>query len=142
MSTTIPGLDAFRPQATGVAAASFGRGVKAQRSFAEALGAVRRAEGLEAREGRSKEDTARHAAEMLVATTLVEPVLKQLRESNNAAPPFAPTQAEKQFGAILDHRLAQDIVKGANFPMVDRLARDLLRNAKDTEPAQPAGTDA
>lgn len=118
--------------APGFAAPSFGTGLGAQRSFAAALGAARRAEGIEAREGRTDEAKAREAAEMLVSTTLVEPVLKQLRESNNAAPPFGPTPAEKQFGALLDHRLSHDIVKSANFPMVDRLARDLLRNAGAT----------
>lgn len=116
----------------GFTGASFGRGVTAQRSFAEALGAARRAEGLEAVEARDAADRAREAAEQLVSTTLVLPVLKQLRESNNAAPPFGPTDAEKQFGSLLDHRLAHDIVKGANFPMVDRLARDLLRNTGTT----------
>ncbi len=118
--------------APGFAAPSFGSGLTAQRSFAAALGAARHAEGIDARENRSKEAKAREAAEMLVSTTLVEPVLKQLRESNNAAPPFGPTPAEKQFGALLDHRLCHDIVKSANFPMVDRLARDLLKHAGAT----------
>lgn len=126
-AVTRPGTP-VSPQASAFASSSFGRGLAAQRSFAEALGAARLAEGFDAREGRPEAAKAREAAEQLVATTLVLPVLKQLRESNNAAPPFAPTNAEKQFGALLDHRLAHDIVKGANFPMVDRLARDLLRS--------------
>jgi Rod binding domain-containing protein len=115
----------------GFAASSFGSGLSAQRSFADTLGAARHAEGLEAREGRSDAARAREAAEKLISTTLVEPVLKQLRESNNAVAPFAPTQGEKQFGALLDHRLAHDIVKSANFPMVDRLARNLLNTAQE-----------
>tara|TARA_R110000782_G_scaffold13976_14_gene40993 strand:+ start:1470 stop:1862 length:393 start_codon:yes stop_codon:yes gene_type:complete len=113
---------------TGFAAPSFGTGLSGQRSFADALGDARRSQGFEAREGRTEEEKAREAAEMLVSTTLIVPVLKQLRESNNAAEPFAPTQGEKQFGALLDHRLAYDIVKASNFPMVDRLARDLLKS--------------
>jgi hypothetical protein len=120
------------PTAAGFAAPTFGKGLAAQRSFADALGAARRAEGFDAREGRTPEARAREAAEMLVATTLVEPVFKQLRESNNAAPPFAPGQGEKQFGQLLDHRLSADIVKSANFPIVDRLARDLLRASETT----------
>ncbi|MCC5824502.1 MAG: hypothetical protein LAT64_09710 [Phycisphaerales bacterium] len=126
------GTNAHSGAAGGFTGASFGRGLTAQRSFAEALGAARRAEGLEALEERDAANRAREAAEQLVSTTLVLPVLKQLRESNNAAPPFGPTDAEKQFGSLLDHRLAHDIVKGANFPMVDRLARDLLRNSGTT----------
>lgn len=113
---------------SGFAAPSFGKGLAAQRSFADALGDARRSVGFEARQGRTEAEKAQEAAEMLVSSTLVEPILKQLRESNNAAEPFAPTQGEKQFGALLDHRLAHDIVKAANFPMVDRLARDLLKS--------------
>ena len=72
-------------------------------------------------------DEAREAAEKLVAQTLILPVLKQLRESNEAAPPFAPTEGEKQFGALMDQQIAEDITKAAGFPLVDRLARDLLK---------------
>lgn len=122
------------PGSAGFAAPSFGSGLAAQRSFADTLGAVSHAQGLDAREGRSDAERSREAAEKLVSTTLVEPVLKQLRESNNAAAPFAPTQGEKQFGTLLDHRLAHDIVKSANFPMVDRLARDLLKAVQPDVP--------
>lgn len=115
----------------GFAAPSFGTGLAAQRSFSEALGAGARSDALAAREDRPEHAKAREAAEKLISTTLVEPILKQLRETNNAAPPFGPTPAEKQFGALLDHRLSQDIVRSANFPIVDRVARDLLRNLGD-----------
>lgn len=74
------------------------------------------------------EERARDTAERLVAQTLVLPVLRQVRESNEAAAPFAPGEGEKQFGALLDERIAEDITKAAGFPLVDRLARDLLRD--------------
>ena len=80
-------------------------------------------------------DEARTAAEQFVATSLVLPVLAHMREHNNAAPPFAPTQAERHFGAMLDGELADRIVKAANFPIVDRLARDLQRNTSGAETA-------
>jgi hypothetical protein len=115
----------------GFAAPSFGTGLSAQRSFSEALGAAARSDAIAAREDRPEHAKAREAAEKLISTTLVEPILKQLRETNNAAPPFGPTPAEKQFGSLLDHRLSQDIVRSANFPIVDRVARDLLRNLGD-----------
>ncbi len=118
--------------ASGFVAPSFGKGLEAQRSFSESLGALARAAGAESRLKRTETDRAREAAEKLVSTTLVEPILKQLRETNNAAPPFGATPAEKQFGALLDHRLAQDIVQSANLPIVDRVARDLLRNRGDS----------
>ncbi len=117
--------------AAGFAAPSFGAGLDAQRSFSEALGAAARSDAIAARQDRPEQAVAREAAEKLIATTLVEPILKQMRETNNAAPPFGPTPAEKQFGALLDHRLSHDLVRSANFPIVDRVARDLLRNLGD-----------
>lgn len=111
----------------GLVGTSFGKGVSGQRSFAEALGDQRNADRFAAKESATTEEQARDAARRLVSTTLVEPILKQARENNRAAAPFAPTQAEKQFGSLLDHRLANDIVSASNFPIVDRLAQDLLR---------------
>ncbi len=94
------------------------RGDGAQASFRDALGIARTAH--------STEEGARDAAEQFVAKTFLEPLLKSVRESNQAAPPFAPTQAEKQFRAFADAQLAVEIVKRSDMPIVDRLARDLL----------------
>jgi len=75
-------------------------------------------------EQRAKES--REAAEMMIARLFIEPVLASAREHSQAAPPFAPTDAEKQFGALTDAKLALNVVKAARLPIVDRLARDLL----------------
>jgi len=75
---------------------------------------------------------ARDAAEQLVAVVLIEPIFKRMRESNQAAPPFAPTNGEKQFQSMLDAKLAHEITSAARFPLVDRLARD-LRSTQRTE---------
>lgn len=72
-------------------------------------------------------DPARDAAEQLVAVALVQPILAELRDSDTSAPPFAPTQGERQFRALMDAELAQRVVKAARFPLVDRLARELRR---------------
>ena len=72
------------------------------------------------------EQRARAAAEKMVATAFVQPVLKQLRESNNAPAPWGPTDAEKQFGPLLDAQIAERIVQAARFPTVDRMARMIL----------------
>ena len=78
------------------------------------------------------EQQAKEAAQQLVSITLVQPLLAQLRATSTAAPPFAPTPAERQFRAMSDAHLAQEIVKAAQFPLVDRLARDMLsRSAGD-----------
>lgn len=73
---------------------------------------------------------AREAAEQLVATALVLPALKGLRERANAAPPFAPGPAERTFGQLQDTTLAQRLVKASNWPLVDRLAQRVLERSR------------
>ena len=80
-----------------------------------------------AKKGTTAEEI-REAAEQLVSATF-KPILNQIRESNDAAPPFAPTQGEKQFGALMDQRIADEIVKSSRLPIVDRLTRDFAARA-------------
>lgn len=78
----------------------------------------------------SKEDAAKSAARELVAIAFVQPVLKQAREARAGEGPFGVTQAERQFGGMLDSMTAGNIVKSSNWGLVDRLAHDMLkRNA-------------
>ncbi|OAB63960.1 hypothetical protein AY599_16305 [Leptolyngbya valderiana BDU 20041] len=78
--------------------------------------------------------SARRAAEDFVAMAFVEPMLAQMRESNNAAPPFAPGPGEKHFGEIMDRVMSRQIVRASRFPLVDRLESDLTaRQAQQTE---------
>jgi hypothetical protein len=106
-----------------------------QADFAEVLGTADR----RLPEHVSDEAAARDAAQRFVAATLVQPILDQIRETNDAAPPFQPTRGEKQFGSMLDARVAMDIVRASNFPLVDRMARDLLTRGGV---ARDAGRDA
>ncbi|MGP1272256.1 MAG: hypothetical protein ACTS22_02885 [Phycisphaerales bacterium] len=71
----------------------------------------------------------RHSAEQLVATAFIAPILRDMREHSQAEPPFAPTPAEKQFGALLDARTAEQIVRSADLPLVDRLTTTFLELA-------------
>ncbi len=77
----------------------------------------------------SAEGSARRAAEDFVAMAFVEPLLAELREGNNAAPPFAPGPAEKQFGEIMDQVMSRQIVRASNFGLVDRLEADMSRRS-------------
>ena len=95
----------------------------AQAGFAWALGRA------SAAGPRSREEQARDAAEQFVSQTFVQPLLKQFRESDRTPAPFGPSQGEKQFRALLDAELAHRITKAQRFPLVDRLARDLLRRS-------------
>lgn len=63
------------------------------------------------------------AARDLVSIALVQPILKQLRQSNNAAAPFAPGPMEKQFGTFLDAQYANSLVKSGNFGLVSAVQR-------------------
>lgn len=81
---------------------------------------------------------AREAAQDFVAIAFVMPILKQLRESNKAAPPFGPGPGEKQFRSMADAQTAQQIVRGANFPIVDRIASDIAKVKGRVQPGSPA----
>ena len=88
--------------------------------------------------GETDAQLARRTAENFVAMTFVQPLLKQLRSSNNAAPPFAPTDAEKQFQGLMDAELAQRIVRTSGFPLVARSSSDILERSRRAA----GGTDA
>lgn len=85
--------------------------------------------GASPRPGGEK-DGARTAAEQFVALSLVHPVLKQMRESNQAWGPFAPSSGEKQFQALLDMRLSDSIVRSDRFPLVERVAQGLRKQSE------------
>jgi Rod binding domain-containing protein len=103
-----------------------------QRAFTQIMGRE-----LERMRGKPDAAKTREAAENFVAIALVQPVFKQLRSTNHAAAPFAPTKAEQQFQSMIDSQLAQKMVRSSNWPLVDRLAQDMLKKAMGTA-AQPA----
>jgi hypothetical protein len=134
MSTT-PHIPAM-PAQTQAPAPSFRDGPLSQElserqaSFAAALGRQLTAANPAAQTPEAK---ARDGAEQFVTETFVLPLLKQLRESDHTPPPFGPSEGEKQFRALGDVELARRIVHAAKFPLVDRVARDLLkRSGKDS----------
>jgi hypothetical protein len=121
-----PTISATSQATSPLDAAMFGRGreSEARSDFASVLG--RMGKGA----GETDEQLARRSAENFVSMTLVQPLLKQLRSSSNAAPPFAPTEGEKQFQGLMDAETAQRIVKVAHFPLVDRITQDVLDRAR------------
>lgn len=104
----------------------------AQRSFLSVLG-----KRVDEPVADGPDEQARHIAEQLVSISFIQPMLKQLRATNNAAPPFAPTQAEKQFRALTDADLANQIVHAKQFPLVDRLSHDLLKRGGKLASGEP-----
>ena len=95
-------------------------GVNQADRFAELVERARRGAGT---------NEIRTAAEQLVSATFILPVLTQVRESSMAAPPFAPTPGEKQFGSMLDQKIADEIVRSSRLPIVERLTRDFAARA-------------
>jgi Rod binding domain-containing protein len=93
-----------------------------QAMFSQIIASAKAKPDAETPEGR-----ARTAAEQLVSTALVQPIFKQMRESNNAAPPFAPNQAERTFRSFMDAAIAQKMVHAQHWGLVDRLARGMLK---------------
>jgi Rod binding domain-containing protein len=146
---TIPGI----MNGTGLRLAELGdpsvarsRALDEQAGFASVLS---RAQARPGAESRTPQQRAREAAEQLVATALVQPVLKQLRETNNAVEPFKPNSAEKSFSQMMDTELSQRIVKSRGWALVDRVADTLLKRGgigKESTPAArnttlPPGAD-
>lgn len=100
-----------------------------QQGFAAMLGRA------SADANKTAEERAREAAQDFVAQTFVQPFLKEFRESDRTPAPFGPSQGEKQFRALMDVELARRIVQAQRFPLVDRLAQDLLRAPSSPAPS-------
>lgn len=100
-----------------------------QRSFGEIMGTDRRG-----RAAPTDADREREAAQQLVAVTFIEPILRQAREVRSSEGPFGMTQAEKQFGGMIDAATAKSMVRSWDFPLVDRLARDMRAAVGKQEP--------
>lgn len=113
MSSSPSGIDAIRHRVE-------------HRAFSSAL---KRAGGPQ-----TPEERARSSAEEFVADALVKPVLKMLREQNQAAPPFAPGAYEKTFAPLMDSETATRIVRARHFPLVDSVARNLLKHPRARAP--------
>lgn len=86
---------------------------------------------VEAMKGAAKRspEALRTAATQLVSTTLVLPILQSMHESPFLKGPFAPGAAEKRFAPMLDERLADQISRKSNFPLVESIVRDFERRA-------------
>ena len=74
-----------------------------------------------AREGDTR-GLAVEAARTLVAEAFVKPVFASMREGGFAAEEFKPGTGEKRFRPMLDAALADKVVEGSNFALVQRVA--------------------
>jgi hypothetical protein len=93
-------------------------------AFAEKLNSAMGGKGSAALEATRQE--AREAAEQLVATTLVQPLLQQMRNDPFKSDLMHGGMAEDAFGAQLDTQLADRIVRRANWPLVERIVDTVM----------------
>lgn len=99
------------------------RGSDDQASFLREM--VRRLDG-DVRADDTPKDLASLAARRLVASTFVEPIVRDARENSASTGRFAPGVAEQRFGHLMDRALADSIVSKPGFAGVASLERRLL----------------
>lgn len=114
----------FRPGLNPLDAAPRTPSAQDQLDFAEVLG-----KQTGRHFGKPDEGKIREAAETFVAVALVQPVFKQLRAANRAAAPFGPNKAEQQFQSLVDAEVSRHMVHKSNWPIVDRVAQQMLKKA-------------
>lgn len=119
MATSVDSKLSVASPASGAAAvwsaASRASDTRFERELASAQGKV---------DGRKEQ--ARKAAEQLVSTALVVPLLRQMRQDPFRTELFHGGQAEETFGSQLDQIFADRTVQGANFPLVSAIEKQLL----------------
>lgn len=113
-----------RTSEMGVRLTAAGRLASAGMSFAEKLSRAAVGESGKLNATRCE---ARQAAEQLVATTLVQPLLQQMRNDPFKSDLMHGGFAEDAFGAQLDTQLADRIVRRANWPIVQRLVDTVMQ---------------
>ena len=84
--------------------------------FASALGRV---------SALTPEGKIKQAAEQLVATALVQPILASMTSTPFREGPFAPGSVEKRFTPLLHRHLSDRIVSSSNFGLVNALTEQL-----------------
>ncbi len=82
-------------------------------------------------------ETLRTAAEQLVATTFVQPMLAKMREDPFKSDLFHGGQAEEVFGQQLDTLLAERVTSRADFSIVDAVYRSIADRAAQAQNTNP-----
>jgi Rod binding domain-containing protein len=120
------------------------RGVSRELSAAERdeLWSDRIKRQREVREDPERLARAQEGAEQLVASTFIVPILQELRESNQAAPPFGPGMHEKRFGPMLDAQVADRIVRAQGLGIVDAVRNRMLGVIESRVPAEDEVDDS
>lgn len=136
MDNTVLGLGARHAGATALFAhgqATTDALTRRQTEFSAVLGQAKSGDGAP-----TPEDRARQAAEDFVAIALVQPILKQMRESNQTPPPFGPGEGEKALGGLADAQVARSIVRQGQWSVVGSIEQQMLKRLRAESAAQEA----
>ena len=77
-----------------------------------------------------QESTVRDAAQKLVSSSLVLPILASIRDGGQfMQEPFKPGVVERRFGPLLDQALADEITTSSRFTLVDSIVEQFSREA-------------
>lgn len=77
------------------------------------------------------EREARTSAEQLIASTLVMPLLKMARQNPLRSEMFSGGAGERTFGPQLDAAMADAVVKGSRWPVVDQITDIVMQGKKN-----------
>lgn len=83
----------------------------------------------------------REAAEQLVASALVVPLLEEVRHQPLDADLFGGGFGQDAFRAQLDQQFADRIVKSGNFDLVDTIYRHVMRQVETKQGHMARGVD-
>ena len=81
----------------------------------------------------SREERIHEAAQQLVATSLVQPILNSLTKSPFQEGRFAPGPVEERFMPLLHRHLSDRIVASANFGLIESLTNHLTARSGSVE---------
>lgn len=85
----------------------------------------------------ARRNDARNAAEQLVATAFIQPMLATLRDATFGSEMFEPGLAEQRFGPMFDQHMADRITNAANLPLVDVIVDRLVGPPPAAPPTVP-----
>lgn len=86
---------------------------------------------VQPRNGASREEQAQTAAEQLVATAFIRPMLEELGRATFASDQFKPGAGEKRMRPLLDAEISDRITAAEGFPLVDAVRDRLLGRHRD-----------
>ncbi|MDG2423471.1 MAG: hypothetical protein P8M22_05775 [Phycisphaerales bacterium] len=81
----------------------------------------------------TRDEKIQEAAQQLVATSLVQPILASLTKSPFQDGRFAPGPVEERFTPLLHRHLSDRIVASANFGLVEALTSHLTSRSGSVE---------